>query len=135
MPEGKKRIDVVPPLVHVGLSIQRARKKRRMTVEKLAKITRVSSRYINEIESGNFSSLPGKAYVLGFTRAVTKALGLDDAEIVAVVKSELYSSERIDSDMHPPCGVSPRSVGKALLRLLRLSRTREREPEVMTFAS
>lgn len=135
MSEKAKRTERVAPLVSVGLSIQRARKKRRMTVDKLAKVTRISSRYINEMESGNFASIPGKVYVLGFTNTVSKELGLDEREILEVVKSELYGNARIDSQSLAPCSVSPRSIGAALARILGLSRDRHRDPEVVTYSS
>jgi transcriptional regulator with XRE-family HTH domain len=118
---GRKRKETLPPLIVVGLKIQRARKKRRMSVERLAKKSRISSRYINEIECGNFTAIPGKAYVLGFTRTLSKELGLDDSEIVEIVKSEVYGNSRIDSKMDVPCSVRVRSIGSMLARVLRLS--------------
>lgn len=95
-----------------------------MTVEKLARITRVSSRFINDIEAGNFASLPGKAYVLGFTRTVSKELGLDESEILGIVKSELYENARLAPATHAPRLTRRRSIGAALARVMRLSRNR-----------
>lgn len=122
MPNQRQRAAVVPPLIGIGLSIQRARRKRRMTVAKLSRITCVSSRYINDIELGNFASIPGRAYVMGFTRTLSRELGLDDAEILRILKSELYGTGRIGSDRPTQCRVGTRSIAAAFARILRLAR-------------
>jgi cytoskeletal protein RodZ len=77
-------------LVAIGKRIQAARKKSRMTVAKLSTRTAISKRFIEYIEAGEFSKLPGRSHVLGFTRSICRELALDADEIVQAIKSAMY---------------------------------------------
>ena len=77
-------------LAAIGRRIQVARNKRRMTVARLSAKTAISIRFIEHIEVGEFSKLPGRSHVLGFTRSICRELGLDPDEIVQAIKSEMY---------------------------------------------
>lgn len=85
-----KRKNESVALVAIGRRIQIARNKRRTTVARLSVKTAISTRFINHIEAGEFSKLPGQAYVLGFTRSICRDLELDPEEVVQVIKSEMY---------------------------------------------
>lgn len=74
----------------IGQRIQAARKKCRMSVAKLSVKTAISSRFIENIEAGEFSKLPGRSHVLGFTRSICRELALDAEEIVQAIKSAMY---------------------------------------------
>ena len=74
----------------IGQRIQVARKKCRMSVAKLSAKTAISSRFIENIEAGEFSKLPGRSHVLGFTRSICRELALDAEEIVQAIKSAMY---------------------------------------------
>lgn len=77
-------------LAAIGRRIQIARNKRRMTVARLSAKTAISIRFIEHIEAGEFSKLPGRSHVLGFTRSICRELGLAPDEIVQAIKAELY---------------------------------------------
>lgn len=77
-------------LVAIGKRIKAARKKSRMTVAKLSTKTTISKRFIEYIEAGEFSKLPGRSHVLGFTRSICRDLALDADEIVQAIKSAMY---------------------------------------------
>lgn len=66
------------------------KKKSRMTVAKLSAKTAISTRFIEYIEAGEFSKLPGRSHVLGFTRSICRELALDAEEIVQAIKSAMY---------------------------------------------
>jgi cytoskeletal protein RodZ len=104
----------LPPLVEIGQRIQTARKRRRMSVARLADRTKVSSRYIEHIEAGEFYKLPGKSYVIGFTRSIYRALELDHSNAIEALKSEMYPNHR--SEMEP--SVAPRGQRTLLTRLV-----------------
>lgn len=110
MSRSKKKTDVIPPLIVVGDRLRRARNAKRMSVEKLAKVSRISSRYINDMESGNFSTMPGRTYVIGFTTSICKTLGLDHGEIIQIIRSELYHSEGTTYENDPSQGIKSRSL-------------------------
>jgi hypothetical protein len=62
--------DATIALLAIGRRIQSARKKSRMSVAKLSAKTAISTRFIEYIEAGEFSKLPGRSHVLGFTRSI-----------------------------------------------------------------
>ena len=84
----------LPPLGEIGQRIQTARRQRRLSVALLSAKTRVSSRYIEHIEAGEFNKLPGRSYVIGFTRLICNALDLDHADLIEAIKSEMYPNHR-----------------------------------------
>lgn len=77
-------------LLAIGQRIQSARKKSGMSVAKLSAKTAISKRVIEYIEAGEFNKLPGRSYVLGFTRTICRELALDAEEIVQSIKSTMY---------------------------------------------
>ena len=114
-----KRKDDLPPLVAIGRCIESARKRRRMTVARLSEKTKVSSRYISYSEAGEFELLPGRIYVLGFTRLICIALGLDHQKAIEAIKSELYS--QVTENFEPSNQKSKKP--KLLAKLLRVKKS------------
>ncbi len=114
-----KRRDDLPPLVAIGRCIESARKRRRMTVARLSEKTKVSSRYISYIEAGEFELLPGRIYVVGFTRLICIALDIDHKKVIEAIKSELYDQipANIKSSNQKP------NKPKLLARLLRVKKS------------
>ena len=91
--------DATVALVAIGRRIQSARKKSRMTVAKLSAKTAISTRFIENIEAGEFSKLPGRSHVLGFTRSICRELALDAEEIVQAVKSAMYPAPMTEFEL------------------------------------
>ncbi len=79
-----------PPLACLGKAIAQARAARGLTRRDLAKETRIPERYVEAIESGAFARLPGKTFILGFTRTICRRLDLDADSIIATIKRELF---------------------------------------------
>ena len=77
-------------LLAVGQRLQTARKRHKMSVAKLSARTAISVRFIEYIEAGEFGRIPGRTYVLGFTRSICRELDLDPEELLQVIKSEMY---------------------------------------------
>jgi len=84
------RKEATVALLAIGQRIQSARKKSGMSVAKLSAKTAISKRVIEYIEAGEFNKLPGRLYVLGFTRSICRELALDAEEIVQSIKSTMY---------------------------------------------
>lgn len=97
----------------VGEKIGKAREKRRMTTLEVSQITRISERYVQCIEAGDFASLPGKTFIFGFTRTICALLDLDADECISIIRSEMYESCTGEPS------IPPRSLGAkaALMRL------------------
>ena len=68
----------------VGLTLQQAREARGMSVEDVARLTRISRAIIEAIERGDRAALPADVYVRGFTRTIAMTVGLDPASVVRV---------------------------------------------------
>ncbi len=88
-----EEIDIEPdnelPLEGVGRRLRRAREEKGLSLAQVAASTRISERHLQLIEQDQFSELPARTYVFGFSRTYARALGLDEAEIVASLRAEL----------------------------------------------
>lgn len=72
-----------------GERLRAARESADLTLEQVAADTRIPLRHLETIEAGKFGNLPGRTYAVGFSRTYAKKVGLDDDEIVALVRDEL----------------------------------------------
>ena len=84
------------PLETVGSRLRRAREQAGMGVAALAAHTRISQRQIEAIEAGDYAALPGRTYAVGFSRALARAVGLDEAEIATSTRAELTQQQGED---------------------------------------
>lgn len=80
----------------VGWYLRKAREEKGLSLEQVAAETRISKRHIEHIEEGKFDSLPARAYALGFSRSLAKTVGLDPAEVVAMVRTEMHDDHSRD---------------------------------------
>ncbi len=80
----------------VGDVLRRAREERGLTLAQIASDTRIPQRHLEIIEKGEFSSLPGRTYAIGFSRSYAKLVGLNDAEIADMVRGELSMESDLD---------------------------------------
>ena len=65
-----------------GLTLKQARLAQGMSVEDIARITRISRSVIEAIECDDKEKLPADVYVRGFTRNIAVVLGINPAEIL-----------------------------------------------------
>ena len=72
----------------VGADLRAARERIGYTLEEIAVELRIRLAYLEALEAGRISDLPGSAYALGFLRIYAEALGLDAEEISRSFKSE-----------------------------------------------
>jgi|SRR3989338_1016541 len=68
----------------LGQYLKKERELRGVTIEEIANITRISSRFLNALENDDFSSLPSEVFVKGFLRAYTKCVGIDPNEVISI---------------------------------------------------
>ncbi len=81
--------DDITGLESVGTKLRNAREAAGLSLAEIAARTRVPMRHLEAIEAGDYGSLPGSTYTLGFTKSYAKTLGLNDAEITADMREEL----------------------------------------------
>ncbi len=80
------------PLVGAGQQLRDAREQAGMTIEQVAKETRIPIRHLELIEAGDFEHLPARTYAIGFSRTYARVVGLDERMIADRVREELGES-------------------------------------------
>lgn len=98
----------------IGPQLRAAREAKGLTREQIAAETRISTRHIENIEAGNFAELPGRTYAVGFSRTLAKVVGLDENDVVAMVRAELDAGGIGQSrDMATPTTFQPGDPSRA----------------------
>lgn len=82
-----------------GDRLKREREKRNVSLEEIAKSTKISKRHLLELEEERFSDLPGGIFNKGFVRAYAKFLGLNEEELVGEYVAAEAASK---ADFVPP---------------------------------
>ena len=72
----------------VGETLQFAREDRALSIDQVARDTRISARFLEALEADNYEALPAPVYVRGFLRSYASYLRLDPAPLL----NELASS-------------------------------------------
>ncbi|KKQ42208.1 MAG: Transcriptional regulator, XRE family [Candidatus Levybacteria bacterium GW2011_GWB1_37_8] len=80
-------------MVHVGEKLSEERIRRGLTLEEVAKATKIRASFLQAIEKGEYKKLPSGTYVHGFVRNYARFLGLSEHEILALFKRE-YEEEK-----------------------------------------
>lgn len=75
--------------VSVGERLREAREAAGLTLEDIATSTRIPTRHLESLETGDFSRLPAPTYTVGFAKNYAGAVGLDRAEIGDQLRSEM----------------------------------------------
>lgn len=81
-----------------GAMLRVERERQELTLKEVAQRTRVPMRHLEAIEASDFETLPGRTYVVGFTRSYAYALGLDPDPVL----------EQLDWDMEASGAATPR---------------------------
>lgn len=77
------------PLDGAGARLLRARELAGLSRAQVSAATRIPERHLLAIEEGNFAALPARTYAVGFSRSYAKAVGADEAAIMAAVREDL----------------------------------------------
>jgi cytoskeletal protein RodZ len=80
-------------MVHVGEKFYEERARRKLTLEEVAKATKIRLSYLSAIEKGEYKKLPSGTYAIGFVRNYARFLDLPEHEILALFKRE-YDEEK-----------------------------------------
>lgn len=78
----------------VGGDLRFARERLGWSLPDVANTLRIRQPYLEAIEDGRLSELPGNAYAVGFVRTYATALGLDPAEIARRFRAEAQEVNR-----------------------------------------
>lgn len=69
--------------VRIGDYLRRERELRAVSLEEIAQTTRIPLKVLRDLENDRHAQLPSDVFVRGFLRSYSRALGLDDVEVVA----------------------------------------------------
>lgn len=75
--------------VSVGERLREAREAAGLSLEDIATSTRIPTRHLESLETGDFSRLPAPTYTVGFAKNYAAAVGLDRAEIGDQLRAEM----------------------------------------------
>src|SRR5664279_124356 len=75
-------------MVRVGQRLYKERIQKKLTIDEIAKATRIKPIFLQAIEQGEYNKLPSPAYAIGFVRNYADYLGLPKAEITALFRRE-----------------------------------------------
>lgn len=78
-------------LLTVGERLLEARKAKKLSLEDVAKSTRISLRHLQSLENNDFAQMPARTYTIGFARAYSKVVGLPESEWLPALREELDS--------------------------------------------
>ena len=83
-------------MITIGQEFQEERKKQGLSLEEVAKATKIKEQFLRAIEKGDFSSLPSSAYAYGFVRNYAKFLGLPVEKSLAIFRREFDEKKNIE---------------------------------------
>jgi len=69
-------------MLELGATFRKTRESQNVSIEKIAKETRINSRFLEAIENERFDLLPGGIFNRGFIRSYALRLGLDPEEAI-----------------------------------------------------
>ena len=119
---GRASVAVIRPAT-ASARLRAAREMQGLTTADIAARTRITLRHVEALDRGDLTALPGRPYVLGFVRSYARVVGLDEADLAALARSELDAGapraaprEVHQYDVDDPAKTPSRSV--TLLALL-----------------
>lgn len=100
----------------IGERLKAAREAKGMSLDDVARHTRIPTRHLEHIERGDWESLPATTYSIGFARSYANTVGLDGPAIGAELREQLGLGSRGTAapaayyEPADPSRVPPRSV-------------------------
>ena len=89
----------------IGEQLRAAREARGLSLEQVAAETRLPQRHLVTMEAGDFASLPGRTYAVGFAKTYAKAVGLDPEYTADEVRASLDAQDF--DPRHRPASFEP----------------------------
>jgi cytoskeletal protein RodZ len=83
----------------VGSIVKEARVRRKITLEQAESATKIRRKFLQAIESDDFSAMPSVSYAKGFIKNYSEFLGLDSSTVMAFFRRQ--SKEVVKSSLLP----------------------------------
>src|SRR5580692_11399339 len=99
-----------------GEHLKREREMRGVSLDEIAAATKINTRFLEALENGRWSELPGGAFNRGFVRTTSRFLGLDEDGMVAEFALET-SGETQSKALPETSGAMPRDFRPAVIAI------------------
>lgn len=76
----------------LGALLRKARNERGLSLDDIQELTKIRKRYLEAIEAGDHSVLPGSFYVRAFVKNYSEAVGLEPEEVLRLYQHEVPAS-------------------------------------------
>ena len=104
-------------MLRFGQRLRDARVEKGLTIEEVARATKIRSHFIESLERGEYAALPAAAYTVGFVKNYVAFLGLPLKQSLAIFRRE-YDHEE---SLHVlPQSFTNRKIQRKTLRLSRI---------------
>src|SRR5262245_66054783 len=74
------RTQPVDARTNLATWLRDGRTQKKLTIEDVARITKIQLRILERLESGQYDGLPAEVFVKGFVRSFARCVGLDESE-------------------------------------------------------
>lgn len=86
----------------LGIFLKSEREKKGLSLEQLAKTTKLRLQYVEALENEDWGRLPSPVFIKGFVKSYTKALGLDYREVIGQFQSAIPVHDGLPRPLMPP---------------------------------
>lgn len=100
----------------IGVKLEKARELKGLTKEQVLKELKFNASFLDALESGQWSEMPGEVYALGFLRQYAELLGLDLSTDIERIKTNTY--ELTTPLTYPDAPISPNRTWAMVAALL-----------------
>lgn len=76
----------------IGEVLSEARSTHHISIEQLAKKTRIRAEYLEALENNQFEKLPAAAFVKGYIKTYAQAFGLEEGPLLALLRRDFKES-------------------------------------------
>lgn len=80
-------------MIHVGKTLYEERLARGLSIDEVARSTKIRPQFIRAIESGEYNKLPSSAYAIGFVKNYISFLGLPSKRLLPLFRREFDEKE------------------------------------------
>ncbi len=103
-------------ICEIGAKLQQAREAKGLSKEQVLQDLKFNASFLDALEEGRWSAMPGEVYALGFLRQYASLLGLDFSEDIERIKSNKY--ELTTPLTYPDAPISPNRTWAIVAALL-----------------
>lgn len=103
-------------ICEVGVKLEKARQAKSLSKEQVLKELKFNASFLDALESGQWSEMPGEVYALGFLRQYAELLGIDVSSDIERIKTNTY--ELTTPLTYPDAPISPNRTWAMIAALL-----------------